>query len=116
MKIALSVNWILVTVLSIATGIFKILQQQADIELFRAIGLNEVMVTILGIVQLLGGILLIPSRTRKLGAYIMIPTFVIAAIAVFANKLIPFGIVSLLFIIMTFMVVFMENNKSKINE
>ena len=116
MRIALRVNWILVTLLSIATGVFKILQQPADIDLFKVIGLNVVMLTILGIIQLIGGILLVPARTRKLGAYIMIPTFVIAAIAVFANKLIPFGIVSLLFIVMAYLVAFMENNKSIYNE
>lgn len=116
MILALRVNWILLTLLSIATGVFKILQQPADIDLFKVIGLNVVMVTILGIVQLSGGILLIPSKTRKIGAYIMIPTFVIAAIAVFANKLMLFGIVSLLFIVMAYLVVFMENKKSLYNE
>ena len=112
MKTALKINWILTTLLSISTGVFKLLQQQADIELFNAIGFNELMVTALGCVQLIGGILLIPSKTRKLGAFIMIPTFIIASIAVFANSLIPFGIVSLLFIVMTYFVVLMETKFS----
>jgi len=95
--------------LSIATGMFKLLQQEADIELFKAIGLNTTMVTILGGIQLIGGLLLIPSRTRKLGAYIMIPTFIIASAAVFANTLIAFGAVSILFIAMAYLVIIMEN-------
>ena len=109
MKVFFKVNWILTTILSIATGIFKLLQQKADIELFKAIGLNATMVTILGGIQLLGGLLLIASKTRKLGAYIMIPTFIIASIAVFANHMLAFGIVSILFIVMAYLVIIMEN-------
>lgn len=109
MKIVLRVNWILTILLSTATGVFKILQQKADIELFAAIGFDNTMTTILGVIQAIGGLLLIPNKTRKIGAYIVIPTFVIAPVAVFANQLMVFGIVSLLFIVMACLVIVMEN-------
>ena len=112
MKGLLKINWILTILLSIATGIFKLMQQEADIELFKTIGFNEMMTTIFGAFQLIGGILLIPPKTRKLGAYMMILTFIVASIAVFANKLIVFGIVSLLFIVMAYLVVIKENKFS----
>ena len=102
MKLLYKINWILLIVLSIATGIFKILQQEADIKLFEALGMNAVLVTLLGVVQLIGGVLLIPKKTRKIGALIMIPTFVLASIAVFMNQMMLFGIVSLLFILMAY--------------
>lgn len=111
MKIAYKINWILVTLLSIATGVFKLMQQQADIELFKAIGFCSVMVTMLGLIQLIGGIMLILPKTRKLGAIVMIPTFIIASIAVFANGMMVFGIVSLLFIAMAYLV-YHEEHKS----
>lgn len=113
MKTFLQVNWILTTLLSIATGVFKLFQQEADIALFKAIGFNTVAVTLLGVVQLIGGILLIFPKTRKIGAYVMIPTFIIAAAAVFANGLIPFGIVSLLFILMAYGVIVYVNKYAK---
>lgn len=109
MKVVLKVNWILVTLLSISTGIFKLLQQKAGIELFEKIGFTPIATTLLGVVQLFGGLMLILPKTRKLGAYIMLPTFIIASVAVFANNMIPFGIVSLLFILMVYFVVIMEN-------
>jgi len=112
MKIFLKINWILTILLSISTGVFKLLQQEADIELFKVIGFNEMMITLLGAIQLLGGILLIPAKTRKIGAYIMIPTFIVASIAVFANKLMVFGMVSLLFIVMAYLVLLMETKFS----
>ena len=104
MKIALTINWILTTLLSISTGLFKVLQQEADIQLFEKIGFNTTMTTILGVVQLIGGLLLIAPKTRKIGAYVMIPTFIIASIAVFANGMMAFGIVSLGFLVMAYLV------------
>ena len=112
MKIAYKVNWVLITLLSISTGIFKISQQEADIELFAAIRFNSTMTTILGVIQLLGGVLMIPNQTRKKGAFIMIPTFMIASAAVFANQQYVFGVVSLLFIGMAYFVILMEKNRS----
>lgn len=115
MKIALKINWILTILLSISTGVFKLMQQEADIDLFKAIGFNETMIIIFGLIQFVGGILLIPRKTRKPGAFIMIMTFIIASIAVFANKMMTFGMVSLIFILMAYLVVVMENKFSSIN-
>lgn len=98
--------------LSTATGVFKIIQEKADIELFEKIGMDATMTTILGVVQLIGGLLIILPKTRKIGAYIMIPTFILASVAVFANELMVFGIVSLVFILMAIGVIYMENKKS----
>lgn len=109
MKLALKINWIIVTLLSLATGLFKVLQQDADIALFQAIGFNAMATTLLGVMQLAGGVLLIPPKTRKLGAWIMIPTFLLASVAVFANAMWAFGLVSLFFVVMAYLVVYMEN-------
>lgn len=108
----LQLNWILTTLLSIATGVFKILQQEADILLFEKIGFTTLTTTILGVIQLIGGILLLFPKTRKIGAFTMIPTFVLASVAVFANGMLGFGFVSLLFIGMAVLVIVMENRKA----
>ena len=108
MKLLLTINWILVTLLSISTGLFKVLQQEADIQLFEAIGFDATLTTILGAVQLLAGVLLILPKYRKLGVYIIIPTFIIASVAVFMNNMLIFGIISLLFIVMAYGVYYKE--------
>ena len=111
MKILYKINWVLLILLSISTGVFKILQQEADVKLFEVLGMSAFLTTLLGVVQLLGGILLIISKTRKQGALIMIPTFVLASIAVFMNHMVVFGFVSLVFILMAFWVYSTENKK-----
>ena len=110
MKIFYKVNLVLIILLSIATGVFKLLQQEADIQLFQALGFNAVMTTILGAIQVLGGALMIFPKYRKLGALIMIPTFIIASLAVFLNQMWVFGIVSLLFIAMAYLVIKMQKS------
>ena len=113
MKLFLKIVWILTILLGVATGLFKILQQPEDILLFEKIGINATGTTIIGVIQLIAGLLLIPARTRKWGAYVLIPTFIIASVAIFANELWVFGIVSLLFIVMAVGVIIMENQKTK---
>ena len=116
MKIFLKINWVLTTLLGITTGFFKVLQQEADIQLFDKIGFTPPMTTILGVVQLIAGILLIFKKTRIIGAWTIIPTFIIASTAVFANNLLVFGIVSLLFIVMTLLVLYMEKLNTQNHE
>jgi len=108
MKIALKINWIITTLLNIATGLFKILQQPADIASFETIRFNQVMVTVLGILQLARGLTLMISKTRKMDAYLMIPTFILASFAVFTNNMLLFGFVSLFFIGMVYLVIVNE--------
>ncbi len=109
----LKINWLLITALSIATGLFKIFQQPEDIELFAQIGFKPTHTTLLGVLQFVGGLFLIFKRTRKYGVYIMIPTFALASIAVFANEMVVFGAISLLFIGMAYLVLLMGRNSKK---
>jgi hypothetical protein len=111
MKLLYRINLILLIVLSLATGVFKILQQEADIELFKVLGMTATLTAGLGIVQVVGGILLALVQTRKYGALLMMATFVLASIAVFMNGMIVFGLVSLLFILMAYWVYHVEKLK-----
>jgi hypothetical protein len=109
MKIFYKVVLVLTILLSISTGFFKVMQQEADIQLFRVLGFNEIMTTLLGVIQLAGGVLMIFSKYRKIGGLIMITTFIVASVAVFMNQMWLFGIVSLLFIAMAYIVVKREH-------
>jgi len=111
MNILYKINWILLFLLSLATGAFKLLQQEEDILLFETLGMNATLTTFLGLVQFIAGILLIPAPTRKLGSLIIIPTFILASIALFINKMIPFGVASLIFIFMAYWVYSVEKKK-----
>jgi hypothetical protein len=98
MNIAAWINRVLLTVLSIMTGVVKLLQMPEEMEIFANAGLGTTPTMAFGVVQLLGGLLLIPNPTHRIGAALMVPTFVFATGVLFVNGLIPFGVFSVLFI------------------
>lgn len=94
------INRVLLTLLSISTGAVKLAEMEAEMRIFREVGLGDGMIIAFGALQLAGGLLLIPDRTTRLGAWVMAPTFAFATYVVFANGMIAFGGSSLLFIAM----------------
>ena len=100
MKIALLVDRVLLTLLGISTGLVKIFFMENEMVIFRNAGSPDWLTVVFGVVQLLAALLLIPSRTVRLGAAMLIPTFVIATGVLFVNEMFTFGVVSLLFIVM----------------
>lgn len=94
------VNRVLLTALSIMTGLVKLAQMEEEMALFRTIGFSDAATMAFGALQLVGGVLLLPPRTTRTGAWLMAPTFLFATGVLLANGMIPFGIVSVLFIAM----------------
>lgn len=100
MKLLQKINLALLIVLSISTGLVKLASMEAEMVIFRNAGWSDDLIYLFGIIQSTGGFLLIPNNTRKIGGYLMAPTFLIATIILFVNNMIPFGIFSILFILM----------------
>lgn len=94
------VNRILLTALSVMTGVVKLAQMEEEMALFRTIGFSDAVTMGFGALQLAGGLLLLPTRTTRTGAWVMAPTFLFATGVLLANGMIPFGVVSVLFIAM----------------
>ena len=100
MKWALWINRVLLTLLSLSTGAVKLARMEAEMVIFREIGFSDALTIAFGVLQLVGGVLLIPNKTTQLGAWVMLPTFAFATVVLFVNGMIPFGVSSLLFIAM----------------
>ena len=100
MKIVNLILMGLLILLSLATGITKLIQMPEEMELFRNAGFSDTLTILFGVVQVIGGIMLIPARTRSYGALLMAITFVIASVVVFMNGMTTFGLVSILFIVL----------------
>ncbi len=98
MKWALLINRVLLTGLSLMTGAVKLAYMEDEMVIFRGAGFPDTLTVAFGVVQIVGGLLLLPNATTKVGAWVMVPTFLIATGVLFVNGLIPFGVFSLLFI------------------
>lgn len=99
-RVPLWINRVLLTLLSIATGAVKLARMEDEMRIFREAGFADGLIIAFGVVQLAGGLLLVPHRTTRLGAWVMLPTFAVATGVLFVNGMVPFGVVSLLFIAM----------------
>ena len=100
MNVLKKVNLILLILLSLSTGVVKVMGFEADVKIFEGIGFSYLATVLFGVVQVAGGLLLVFEKTRKMGAIVMTVTFVIASAGVFVSGMIPFGAFSLLFIVM----------------
>ena len=104
MSLLQKVNLVLVTVLTIAAGIPKIMRIPAEVNFFQDAGLGETALLVFGLFQMTGGILLIFRKTRSWGAIQVALSFLLSAVMVFMSGQIMFGLVSLVPILMTGMV------------
>jgi len=100
MTVALWINRVLLTALSLMTGAVKLAGMEDELRIFREAGFSDGLIVAFGVLQLVGGVLLIPNRTSRVGAWVMLPTFAVATGVVFINGMVPFGVASLLFIAM----------------
>lgn len=92
--------------LSAAAGIPKVLQMPQELGFLSSLGLAGVAVSVLGIVQFAGGALLLLDRYRAVGAILAALAFLTSSVALMAGGNVPFGIVSLLPIVVLVIVVF----------
>lgn len=97
MKVALWINRVALTLLSISTAGVKLAGMEEEMVIFRTVGFSDAMTMAFGVVQLVGGLLLLPPKTTRIGAWVMVPTFLFATGVLFANGMVLFGVVSLLF-------------------
>jgi len=96
MQILTRVILIVLVVMTIGAGVPKIVQMPQELGFLAHLGLQPWMVSALGVVQLIGGVLLVPSRTRLAGAALALGAFLVSAGAIFQAGQIAFGVLSLL--------------------
>lgn len=99
-KIVLLVDRVLLTLLGVSTGAVKIAGMDQEMLIFREAGFPDALTVAFGVVQLVAALLLIHPRTARIGAGVLIPTFIIATGVLFVNGMVTFGVFSLLFIAM----------------
>ena len=93
------VNILIITIvalLSIAAGLAKVMQTQQEMEFLQSFGLSSVLIVAFGLVQILAGVLLVPQKTRMLGAVLATTALVVSTVLIFVGGNLVFGLVSML--------------------
>ena len=91
------INFLVITIvllLSIAAGLAKVMQMQPEMEFLQGLGLSSALIVVFGLVQIAGGILLAPQKTRMMGAVLAACAFVISTVLIFVGGNLAFGLFS----------------------
>ena len=84
-----------IALLSIAAGLAKVMQTQQEMEFLQGFGLSSGMIVAFGLVQILGGALLLPQKTRLPGAILVASALVVSTVLLFVSGNLTFGLVSI---------------------
>jgi hypothetical protein len=90
-----AVSTIILTVLILlasSSGITKILLMQQDVDFFGKYGFSDPILIVYGCVQLIGGLLMVFTKTRFVGAAIVAVTFLISLVVIAMEGNIPVGV------------------------
>ena len=90
----------IVALLSIAAGLAKIMQNPQEMAFLQSVGLSTAVIIVFGTVQVLGGVLLVPPRTRMFGAVLVTFAFFVSVVLIFLSGNVQFALVSLLPVIL----------------
>ena len=96
MKIVTILIIAIIALLSIAAGLAKVMQTQQELEFLQGVGLSSALIVAFGLVQISGGILLVPRKTRMLGAVLATSALIASTVLIFIAGNLAFGLVSIL--------------------
>ena len=84
-----------IAILGIVAGVAKLVQTPQEMEFLQDAGLSPVLIMVFACVQLAGGLLLVLSKTRLMGAALSIIAFGISSVLIFDDGNTSFGLISL---------------------
>ncbi|MFT5521097.1 MAG: hypothetical protein ACI9IA_001697 [Enterobacterales bacterium] len=113
MKILLRINLVILIFLAVTSGISKVMLMPQEVEFFGGIGFSNPMLIIFGVCQIIGGLMLVLSKTRLSGAIIVAITFTISAIALFISKNIIVAVITCFTLLMLGIVIKRSINSPK---
>ena len=113
------VNILLVTLialLSIAAGTAKVMQTPQEMEFLQGLGFSTTLIVLFGLVQIAGGVLLAPRKTRMFGAVLTTAALFVSTVLIFIGGNLVFGLFSIVPIALAGIVIYQSagntHNKS----
>ena len=100
MKLLTTIDRILLLLLGTSTGLVKIFGMAEEMQIFAEAGFSYGATVAFGVFQLVAALMLLRAERVRLGAGLLLVSFVVATGVLFVNGIIAFGLASLLFIAM----------------
>ena len=96
MKAVSTIILAILILLAVSVDITKILLMEQDVNFFGKYGFSNPILVVYGLVQLIGGLLLVFTKTRFVGAAIVAITFLISLIVLLMEGNIPVSIATVI--------------------
>lgn len=120
MKIVNVVIIAIISFLSISAGLAKVMQTQQEMEFLQGVGLSSFLIIVFGLVQVSGGVLLMPRKTRMLGAVLATSALFVSTVLIFVGGNLVFGLISIIPISFASVIIYQSarftHNKSLITD
>lgn len=94
MKVASTIVLVLLILLATSSGITKVMLMEQEVNFFGQYGFSNWMLVVYGLTQVAGGVLMIPGKTRLIGAAVVAITFLISLVVLIMDGNIPVSIVT----------------------
>ena len=82
------------------------MQLPQEVEFLQSVGLGKILIILFGLVQIAGGVLLAPKKTRMIGAVLVASVFILSTVFIFVKGYSVFGLISMLPIALTGVVIY----------
>jgi hypothetical protein len=86
----------IVVLLSVAAGAAKVMQAPQEMEFLQGFGFSPALIVLFGVVQIIGGILLIPPKTRLPGVILAGLALILSTALIFIGGDMKFGLFSII--------------------
>ncbi len=101
---------IILVIMSLAAGGAKVANMPQEIEFFREAGINASWLLPLGGIQIIGGLLAVYHRTRRMGLTLVATGFLISTIVIFLTGNVQFGAFSALPVFLCVVLIWRSRN------
>jgi hypothetical protein len=85
-----------IAILSVAAGLAKVMRSPQEIEFLQGLGLSIFVIMVYGLIQIIGGVLMAPEKTRMPGAVLVTLGFVVSTVLIFIGGNVTFGLISVI--------------------
>ena len=102
-----------VALLSIAAGLAKVMQTKQEVEFLQNFGFSGTLIIVFGMVQIAGGLLLVPAKTRTLGAVLAASAFVVSSVLILVGGDWMFGLFSTIPIILACVIIYQSARNTR---
>jgi len=104
---------LLLALLSIAAGTAKVMEIPQEMAFLLTVGLNADQILAFGVVQILGGVLMVLFKARFIGSIIAAVAFLLTSVFLFMSEYMLFAAVSLIPLALTCRVIYQAKKRPR---